>query len=41
MMNTLQSDVYTHVVNENAVHVLGTPEDVASFWPEFLNQKAV
>jgi choline kinase len=38
--NTLQSNVYTHVVNEKAVHVLGTPEDVASFWPEFLNQKA-
>lgn len=39
MLNTLQFDVYTYVVNENAVHVLGTPEDVAAFWPEFLNRK--
>lgn len=39
ILNTLQFDVYTHVVNENAVHVLGTPEDVTAFWPEFLNQK--
>ncbi len=26
---------YTHIIDHHSVHVLGTPEDVISFWPEF------
>jgi choline kinase len=30
-------NLYTHIIDKNAVHVLGTPEDVIKFWPEFRN----
>jgi len=28
-------ELYTHIVDKNSVHVIGTPEDVTIFWPEF------
>jgi dTDP-glucose pyrophosphorylase len=32
------SEVYTHIIKKSAVHVLGTPEDVICFWPEFARE---
>ena len=32
------SEVYTHIIDKKAVHVLGTPEDVISYWPGFAGE---
>lgn len=38
LINNPSAEIYTKVIDQCFVHVLGTPEDVIQFWPEFASR---